>query len=123
MGQGNFKTIARKIEGVLLKQRKSKFYGYAYPLVDNMEVKEIVTRLKKLHPNADHICFAWQMGTEVRSFRVNDDGEPTNSAGMPIYGQIRSFDLTNILVAVVRIFGGNKLGVGGLISAYATVRN
>src|SRR5690606_33413795 len=72
------------------------------------------------HKNARHFCYAYQLGTDPVYYRVNDDGEPTNSAGMPIYGQIQSFDLTNILVVVVRYFGGTKLGVGGLISAYKT---
>ncbi len=84
------------------------------------EVKPIIESLKKKHHSANHVCYAWQLGIENYSFRVNDDGEPNNSAGMPIYGQIQSFDVTNVLIAVVRIFGGTKLGVGGLIGAYKT---
>jgi putative IMPACT (imprinted ancient) family translation regulator len=76
--------------------------------------------LRKLHPHAVHYCYAYQIGTEKISYRANDDGEPSNSAGAPIYGQIQSFGLTNVLVVVVRIFGGIKLGVGGLITAYKT---
>ena len=76
--------------------------------------------LKKAHPNAGHFCYAFQLGTETVVYRTNDDGEPNNSAGAPIYGQIQSFGLTNVLVIVVRYFGGIKLGVGGLISAYKT---
>ena len=77
-------------------------------------------KLRKKHFGAGHFCYAFQLGTDTLFFRVNDDGEPNNSAGMPIYGQIQSFGLTNILVVVVRFFGGVKLGVGGLISAYKT---
>tara|TARA_R110002050_G_scaffold9611_9_gene34055 strand:+ start:10825 stop:11340 length:516 start_codon:yes stop_codon:yes gene_type:complete len=87
-------------------------------VTNEVEVKKYIDSLKKEYPTANHVCFAWQMGIENLSYRANDDGEPNNSAGMPIYGQLQSFDVTNILVAVVRIFGGTKLGVGGLISAY-----
>lgn len=81
-------------------------------------MKSILEGLKKQHPSAGHFCYAWQLGEETIRFRVNDDGEPNNSAGQPIYGQIRAFDLTNVLVVVVRYFGGTKLGIGGLIQAY-----
>lgn len=76
--------------------------------------------VKKEHHSARHWCYAWQIGEEQTRYRVNDDGEPSGSAGQPIYGQIQSFDVTNILIVVVRYFGGVKLGVGGLISAYKT---
>ena len=76
--------------------------------------------MKKQHFGALHFCYAYQIGTEKIEFRANDDGEPSNSAGMPIYGQIQSFEITNILIVVVRYFGGTKLGVGGLITAYKT---
>lgn len=81
-------------------------------------MKPIIENLKKTHHSARHICYAYQIGTENMVYRANDDGEPSNTAGAPIYGQIQSFDLTNILVIVVRYFGGVKLGVGGLIAAY-----
>jgi len=84
------------------------------------QVKPIIDHLRKQHPHAGHFCYAYQIGTDVITYRANDDGEPTNSAGMPIYGQIQSFSVTNVLIVVVRIFGGVKLGVGGLISAYKT---
>lgn len=113
-----YKTISKSTGPILYKERKSKFYGYCFPIADENEVKEHIEALKKEYPTANHVCYAWQMGIETRSYRANDDGEPNNSAGMPIYGQLQSFDLTNTLVAVVRIFGGTKLGVGGLISAY-----
>ena len=113
-----YRTISKPSEPILYKERKSKFYGYCFPVTNEDEVKEYIEGLKKEYPTANHVCYAWQMGIENLSYRANDDGEPNNSAGMPIYGQLQSFDVTNTLVAVVRIFGGTKLGVGGLISAY-----
>ncbi|WP_027075773.1 IMPACT family protein [Maribacter antarcticus] len=113
-----YKTISKPVSDILLKERKSKFYGYAFPITDDAEVKPLIDELRKAYPTANHVCYAWQLGVENYSYRANDDGEPNNSAGMPIYGQIQSFNVTNILIAVVRIFGGTKLGVGGLISAY-----
>ncbi|MCJ7468365.1 MAG: YigZ family protein [Maribacter sp.] len=115
-----YKTIAKPSPETLFKDKKSKFYGYAYPITQAAEVKAIVDQLKRKHPSANHVCYAWQLGVEAIAFRVNDDGEPNNSAGLPIYGQIQAFKITNVLVAVVRIFGGTKLGVGGLITAYKT---
>lgn len=113
-----YKTIAIASEEVLLKEKNSKFYGYVYPITSEDEVKSILDQLKKTHFSARHWCYAYQLGTDKISFRANDDGEPNNSAGMPIYGQIQSFEVTNVLIVVVRYFGGIKLGVGGLISAY-----
>ncbi|PKA96629.1 putative YigZ family protein [Flavobacteriaceae bacterium MAR_2009_75] len=114
-----YKTIAAPSEEILYKDKKSKFYGYAYPITKESEVKDHIETLKKKHPSANHVCYAWQIGIKSPVlYRANDDGEPNNSAGMPIYGQLQSFGVTNVLVAVVRIFGGTKLGVGGLISAY-----
>lgn len=113
-----YKTIITPVSGTLLKEKKSKFYGYAYGITNEDEVKPLIEALRKNYPSANHVCYAWQLGARNFHYRANDDGEPNNSAGMPIYGQIQSFNLTNILVAVVRIFGGTKLGVGGLISAY-----
>ena len=116
----SYRTIGRPSEVVLFKDRKSKFYGYAYPVSDASEVKALVEGLRKTYPAANHVCYAWQTGVANVRYRINDDGEPNNSAGMPIYGQIQSYELTNILIAVVRVFGGTKLGVGGLINAYKT---
>lgn len=113
-----YKTIATSSEEVLYKEKNSKFFGYAYPVTTEEEIKEILERLRKEHFSARHWCYAYQIGTEKIQYRANDDGEPNNSAGMPIYGQIQSFEVTNVLVVVVRYFGGVKLGVGGLISAY-----
>ena len=115
-----YTTLAQATEEILFKEKSSKFFGYAFPIESEEEVKPILDQLRKLHPHAVHYCYAYQIGTEKTSYRANDDGEPSNSAGAPIYGQIQSFGLTNVLVVVVRIFGGIKLGVGGLISAYKT---
>lgn len=113
-------TIATPSEEVLFKEKNSKFIGYAFPISSEQEVKIHIENLKKQHFSARHFCYAYQIGTTTIQYRTNDDGEPNNSAGMPIYGQIKSFDLTNILVVVIRYFGGVKLGVGGLISVYKT---
>lgn len=115
-----YKTIASNTEGVLFKDKNSKFYGYAFPVNTEEDIKTQIEYLKKIHHSARHWCYAYQLGTEHISYRANDDGEPNNSAGMPIYGQIQSFDVTNVLIVVVRYFGGVKLGVGGLINAYKT---
>ncbi len=116
-----YQTIASESEEVLFKEKGSKFFGYAFPIETEDEVKPIIERLKKQHPHAVHYCYAYQIGTAPKiSYRANDDGEPGNTAGAPIYGQIQSFGLTNVLVVVVRFFGGIKLGVGGLIAAYKT---
>jgi uncharacterized YigZ family protein len=115
-----YKTIAFPSEEILYKEKNSKFFGYAFPILSEEEVKPIIDRFRKQHPNAGHYCYAYQIGAETLVYRANDDGEPSNTAGMPIYGQIQSFSVTNILLVVVRIFGGVKLGVGGLIAAYKT---
>lgn len=116
----SYKTIDRPTEEILFKEKNSKFYGYAFPINSEEEVKTLIEPLRKKHFNAVHFCYAFQTGINPIYFRANDDGEPSNSAGMPIYGQIQSFGVTNILVVIVRYFGGTKLGVGGLISAYRT---
>ncbi|WP_396166183.1 IMPACT family protein [Flavobacterium sp.] len=115
-----YKTIASPSEETLFKEKNSKFFGYAFPVTTEDEVKNHLDILRKQHYGAVHYCYAFQIGTEKIQFRANDDGEPSNTAGAPIYGQIQSFGITNILVVVVRYFGGIKLGVGGLISAYKT---
>ena len=113
-----YKTITKPSIETLFKDRNSKFYGYAFPVTEEASVKDFLEFLRKKHHTARHFCYAWQLGTESVRFRANDDGEPSNSAGMPIYGKIQSFDVTNILVVSVRYFGGTKLGVSGLINAY-----
>ena len=115
-----YRTIIKPSPEIIFKEKKSKFYGYAFPINSENDVKPLLEELRKKHHTANHICYAWQIGAENMVYRANDDGEPHNSAGIPIFGQINSYDVTNILVAVVRIFGGTKLGVGGLISAYKT---
>jgi uncharacterized YigZ family protein len=115
-----YKTISKPAKGELFKDKNSKFYGYAFPVRNEAQVKSHLETLKKEHYSARHWCYAYQLGTETTQYRANDDGEPNNSAGMPIYGQIQSFEVTNILIVVVRYFGGVKLGVGGLINAYRT---
>lgn len=113
-----YKTISQPTEEVLYKEKNSKFFGYAFPIKKEEEVKELLDQIKKVHYNARHWCYAFQLGTDPVYYRANDDGEPSNTAGAPIYGQIQSFDVTDILIVVVRYFGGVKLGVGGLITAY-----
>ncbi|MBU2526207.1 MAG: YigZ family protein [Bacteroidetes bacterium] len=113
-----YKTIASPIEDMLFKERKSKFIGYAYPVENETEAKSILDELRKKHAQANHVCFAYRLGNYGETYRSFDDGEPNNSAGAPIYGQLLSFEITNVLLAVVRYFGGVKLGVGGLVSAY-----
>lgn len=115
-----YKTIAKASEEILFKEKNSKFFGYAFPITSEEEVKILLEPLRKKHFNAVHFCYAYQIGTDKIQFRANDDGEPSNTAGMPIYGQIQSHELTNVLIVVVRFFGGIKLGVGGLIAAYKT---
>ena len=115
-----YKTLTKPSKEVLFKDRGSKFFGYAYPVKSEEDIKLHIEQLKKDHYNARHWCYAWQLGKEYEHYRANDDGEPSNSAGMPIYGQLQSFDVTNVLIVVVRYFGGTKLGVGGLIQAYKT---
>ncbi|SEB43693.1 uncharacterized protein, YigZ family [Tenacibaculum sp. MAR_2009_124] len=113
-----YKTLTKPSEETLFKDRNSKFFGYAFPVLTEEDIKERLGELRKIHHTARHHCYAWQLGTENFRFRANDDGEPSNSAGQPIYGQIQAFDVTNVLIVSVRYFGGTKLGVGGLINAY-----
>ena len=115
-----YKTIAKPAQGELFKDKNSKFYGYAFPVTSETEIKIHLEDLKKEHYAARHWCYAYQIGTEHIKYRANDDGEPNNSAGMPIYGQIQSYEITNVLIVVIRYYGGIKLGVGGLINAYRT---
>ncbi|MFT5237570.1 MAG: putative YigZ family protein [Flavobacteriaceae bacterium] len=120
MEKDTYKTIIKASPDSLFKEKGSKFLGYAFPVTNENQVKECVNHLKKEHYNARHWCYAWQLGKSYESYRVNDDGEPSNSAGMPIFGQLQSYDVTNVLIVVVRYFGGTKLGVGGLMQAYKT---
>lgn len=114
-----FLTLTGESEG-LYKDRGSKFLYFSYPVKSEEEVKAILAALRKTYFDASHHCYAWVLGRDGASFRANDDGEPNHSAGDPILGQIRSHQLTNVLIVVVRYFGGTKLGVSGLIQAYKT---
>ncbi len=110
-------TIEKPAKGYF-KDKGSKFYSFAYPLCKEDDSKEILSGLRKEHHAARHHCYAWRLGANEISYRVNDDGEPSSTAGKPILGQLRSFNVTNILVVVIRYFGGTLLGVSGLINAY-----
>jgi uncharacterized YigZ family protein len=112
-------TIEKKSE-IIFKDKGSKFITFAFPVENDAQIKEALTQLKKEHPSANHHCYAYRLGADKLNFRANDDGEPSNTAGKPILGQIQSNDLTNILIVVVRYFGGTLLGVSGLINAYKT---
>lgn len=118
--QDQYKTISKASEVHLYKIKNSKFFGYAFPVTTEDEIKEHLTSIKKTHYQARHWCYAWRLDVDPVRYRANDDGEPSNTAGQPILGQLQSFEVTNILLIVVRYFGGVKLGVGGLISAYRT---
>jgi uncharacterized YigZ family protein len=115
--EDTYKTILKNCEGIF-KDKGSKFIAFAYPVKTEEEVKKIVANLKKEHHGANHHCYAFRLGANKQHFRANDDGEPSNTAGKPILSQIQSNDLTNILIVVVRYFGGTLLGVSGLINAY-----
>lgn len=119
MQGSKFKTITVSSEG-FYKEKGSKFLAFAIPCKTEGEIKEHIQRLRKEHHQAVHVCFAFRLGSDQKKYRASDDGEPSNSAGAPILGQIQFFDLTNILIAVVRYYGGVNLGVGGLINAYRT---
>lgn len=113
-----FKTL-KTISTSFFKEKGSKFYGYAFPINTKEDVKLCLEKIQQEHPKARHICSAYLLGTgDDEYFIANDDGEPANSAGAPILGQIRSAGITNTYIAIVRYFGGTKLGIGGLIQAY-----
>lgn len=112
-----YKTISTTSSG-LYKDKGSKFIAFAYPVKDEEETIELLADLRKQHHNAHHHCYAWVIGYNKERYKINDDGEPSGTAGKPIYGQILSHDLCNVLIVVVRYFGGTKLGVRGLINAY-----
>jgi uncharacterized YigZ family protein len=114
-----YKTIAAPSEAQY-RVLGSRHISYAYPVVTEDQIKTIIDQLWKEHHSATHVCYAWRLGWEKKHYRINDDGEPGGTAGKPIFGQIQSFDLTNILIAVVRYYGGTKLGTSGLIDAYKT---
>lgn len=114
----SYNTIKQPVVETILKEKDSKFLGYAYPVKNEEEIKQALESIKTEHPKATHHCYAYRLGLEGEDYRANDDGEPSGSAGLPIYNQILSSDLTNVLVVVVRYYGGTKLGVGGLVKTY-----
>jgi len=119
MQNDSYKTIQDISEGIY-KEKGSKFIAYAFPVSSEEDIKEHIDKLKKEYYDARHHCYAYILGADKKNFRANDDGEPSSTAGKPILGQLLSFDLTNILIVVIRYFGGTKLGVSGLIHAYKT---
>ncbi|HBX51761.1 MAG: YigZ family protein [Bacteroidetes bacterium RIFOXYA12_FULL_35_11] len=117
MNSDIYRTIEMPSEGVF-KDRGSRFIGLAFPVFSEEDIKEILTSLKKKYYDATHHCYAYRLGADKTTYRSNDDGEPSGSAGKPIFGQIQSCDLSNIFIVVIRYYGGVKLGVSGLINAY-----
>jgi uncharacterized YigZ family protein len=122
MDSDTYKTIASRSEGIY-KEKGSRFISFAVPVSDQEEIKLVLDKIKKEHHEARHHCFAYMLGHERVIWRVNDDGEPSGTAGRPILGQINSFGLTNIIIIVCRYFGGTLLGVSGLINAYKSAAN
>lgn len=114
----NFKTIEFPVENILLKEKGSKFIGFAFPVNNEEELKNALEKIRLEHPKATHHCYAFRMGLNGENYRANDDGEPSGSAGLPIYNQLLAHEITNILVISVRYYGGTKLGVSGLVKAY-----
>lgn len=114
-----YQTISKPSEG-FYKDKGSKFYAFAFPVYSEDEIKAIQKKLRKKYHDARHHCYAFRLGADKKIFRSSDDGEPANSSGPPILGQIQSKDLSNILIVVIRYFGGTKLGIPGLIKAYRT---
>lgn len=117
MEHDSYKTIVAPSQAVT-KDKGSRFITYAYPIEQEPDVKPLLDALRKKHYDATHHCYAWRLGAQGELSRANDDGEPSSTAGKPILGQLLSNELTNILIVVVRYFGGTKLGVPGLIGAY-----
>ena len=113
-----FQTIEKPIEDILMKEKGSKFIGFAFPVNSESDIKDSLNQLKSIHPKATHHCYAYRLGINGENYRANDDGEPSGSAGLPIYNQLLAHQITNVLVVVIRYYGGTKLGVGGLVKAY-----
>ena len=113
-----YKTIEKPVENTLLKEKGSKFIGFAFPVNNETELKNALEKIRTEHPKATHHCYAFRMGLNGENYRANDDGEPSGSAGLPIYNQLLANEITNVLVISVRYYGGTKLGVSGLVKAY-----
>lgn len=114
----SFNTIKSPVENTLLKEKGSKFIGFAFPVDDEAELKKSLEKIREEHPKATHHCYAYRLGIKGENYRANDDGEPSGSAGLPIYNQLLAHEITNVLVIVVRYYGGTKLGVSGLVKTY-----
>lgn len=114
----SFKTIESPVENTLLKEKGSKFIGFAFPVNNEEELKTALEKIRSEHPKATHHCYAFRIGMNGENYRANDDGEPSGSAGLPIYNQLLANEITNVLVISVRYYGGTKLGVSGLVKAY-----
>lgn len=114
----SFNTIKSPVENILLKEKGSKFIGFVFPLDDEKDLKKNLEKIREEHPKATHHCYAFRLGIKGENYRANDDGEPSGSAGLPIYNQLLAHDITNVLLIVVRYYGGTKLGVSGLVKAY-----
>lgn len=119
MLEDNYKTISAPAEGIF-RDKGSKFIAYAFPMAEEEAFREHLTEVRALHPKARHYCWAYRLSPDRQVFRINDDGEPSGSAGRPILNVLLSYDVTNVFVVVVRYFGGTLLGVPGLINAYKT---
>lgn len=113
-----YKTIENPVENILVKEKGSKFIGFAFPVNNENELKNALEKIRSEHPKATHHCYAFRMGINGENYRANDDGEPSGSAGLPIYNQLLANEITNVLVISVRYYGGTKLGVSGLVKAY-----
>jgi uncharacterized YigZ family protein len=116
--QYNYTTIKSEVRDILLKEKGSKFIGFAFPVNNEKELKTALENLKEEHPKATHHCYAFRIGINGENYRANDDGEPSGSAGLPIYNQLLAHNLTNVLVVIIRYYGGTKLGVSGLVKTY-----
>ena len=114
----SFNTIKSPVENILLKEKGSKFIGFAFPVNTETDLKKSLEKIREEHPKATHHCYAFRLGMNGENYRANDDGEPSGSAGLPIYNQLLAHEITNTLVIVVRYYGGTKLGVSGLVKAY-----
>ncbi|CAA7196167.1 IMPACT family protein [Chryseobacterium potabilaquae] len=113
-----YKTLEAPIENTLIKEKGSKFLGFAYPVNNEEDIKKMLDKVRSDHPKATHHCYAFRIGINGENYRANDDGEPSGSAGLPIYNQLLAHEITNVLIIVVRYYGGTKLGVSGLVKTY-----
>ena len=114
----SFETIKAPVENIFFREKGSKFIGFAIPVRNEAEIKDALQQIKEIHPKATHHCYAFRLAINGENSRADDDGEPSGSAGLPIYNQLLAHNLTNTLVIVVRYYGGTKLGVSGLVRAY-----